>query len=64
MHVSEKPKYQNRKGDIATNVLGVCSQDMQFIYVLSGWEDSVNDDRVLHDNLHRTNGLRVLHGMI
>ena len=54
--MSEKAKYRNRKGDIATNVLGVCSQDMQFIYVLSGWEDSVNDDRVLHDNLHKTNG--------
>ncbi|KAL5581332.1 hypothetical protein UlMin_013774 [Ulmus minor] len=60
--VLKKPKYRNQKSDIATNVLGVCSQDMQFIYVLSGWEDSVNDDRVLHDTLHRTNGLRVLHG--
>ncbi|KAL5564341.1 hypothetical protein UlMin_027505 [Ulmus minor] len=60
--MSKKPKYRNRKGDIATNVLGVCSQDMQFIYVLSGWEGSVADGRVLHDALRRTNGLRVPHG--
>ncbi|KAL5539393.1 hypothetical protein UlMin_044022 [Ulmus minor] len=36
--VSDKPRCRNRKGHIATNVLGVWSQDMQFIYVLSGWE--------------------------
>ncbi|KAK9275429.1 hypothetical protein L1049_022694 [Liquidambar formosana] len=38
-----KPRYRTRKNDIATNVLGVCSQDMQFIFVLPGGEGSVAD---------------------
>ncbi|KAI5336060.1 hypothetical protein L3X38_026194 [Prunus dulcis] len=55
----EKPKYITRKGEIATNVLGVCSQDLQFIYVLAGWEGSAHDSRVLKDALSRRNGLKV-----
>ncbi|KAL5543802.1 hypothetical protein UlMin_007586 [Ulmus minor] len=35
---SDRPRYRTRKNEIATNVLGVVSQDMQFIYVLPGWE--------------------------
>lgn len=34
--LEDKARYRTRKNDIATNVLGVCSQDMQFIYVLPG----------------------------
>ncbi|CAL5395496.1 unnamed protein product [Camellia sinensis] len=34
----DKARYRSRKGEIATNVLGVCSHDMQFIYVLPGWK--------------------------
>ena len=35
MKVSEvnKPRYKNRKGYTLTNVLGVCLQDMQLIYI-------------------------------
>ncbi|KAH6766322.1 hypothetical protein C2S52_017305 [Perilla frutescens var. hirtella] len=40
----DKPRYRTRKGEIATNVLGVCSQDMEFIYVLPGWEGSTGND--------------------
>ncbi|XP_021812810.1 uncharacterized protein LOC110755830 [Prunus avium] len=58
----EKPKYRTRKGEIATNVLGVCSQDLQFIYVLAGWEGSAHDSRVLKDALSRRNGLKVPNG--
>ena len=47
--MTEKSKYRTRKGEIATNVLGVCSQDMQFIYVLPRWEGSATDGRVLRD---------------
>ncbi|KAK3221951.1 hypothetical protein Dsin_008976 [Dipteronia sinensis] len=60
--ISDKPKYRNRKGDISTNVLGFCSQDMQFIYVLPGWEGSAADGRVLRDAISRTNGLCVPNG--
>ena len=47
MPLEDKPRYRNRKGEIATNVLGVCSHDMQFIYVLPGWEGSAAEGRVL-----------------
>ncbi|CAL5351342.1 unnamed protein product [Camellia sinensis] len=55
----DKPRYRSRKGEIATIMLGVCSQDMQFIYVLPGWEGSASDSRVLRDAISRPNGLRV-----
>ncbi|KAI5313845.1 hypothetical protein L3X38_043021 [Prunus dulcis] len=56
---TEKPRYRTRKGEIATNVLAVCSRDMQFIFVLPGWEGSASDSRVLRDAITRPNGLRV-----
>ncbi|KAK9274387.1 hypothetical protein L1049_019201 [Liquidambar formosana] len=60
----DKPRYQTRKNDIATNVLGVCSQDMQFIFVLPGWEGSAADSRVLRDAVSRRHGLKVLRGTL
>ncbi|MFQ6660788.1 hypothetical protein Gotur_029173 [Gossypium turneri] len=45
----DKLRYRMRKGDIATNTLGVCTPDMHFVYVLPGWEGSVVDGRVLRD---------------
>jgi hypothetical protein len=50
------------KNEIATNVLGVCSHDMQFIYLLPGWEGSVADSSVLRDAISRKNGLKVPQG--
>ncbi|XP_028052513.1 protein ALP1-like [Camellia sinensis] len=55
----DKLRYRMRKREIATNVLGVCSQDMQFIYVLLGWEGSASDSRVLKDAVSRPNRLKV-----
>ncbi|KAL0289236.1 UNVERIFIED_CONTAM: hypothetical protein Scaly_2708400 [Sesamum calycinum] len=55
----EKGRYRTRKGQVAVNVLGVCNPNMQFIFVLSGWEGSAADSRVLRDAIHRPNGLRV-----
>ncbi|VVA31425.1 PREDICTED: ALP1 [Prunus dulcis] len=64
VHVPEldKPRYRTRKNEIATNVLGVCSPDMQFIYVLPGWEGSTHDGRILRDAVTRRNGLKVPNG--
>ena len=61
MHVPEvdKPRFRSRKGEIATNVLGVCSRDMIFTFVLPGWEGSASDSRVLRDALSRPTGLKV-----
>ncbi|BFG35074.1 hypothetical protein CerSpe_213480 [Prunus speciosa] len=55
----DRPRYRNRKGDISTNVLGVCDPDLKFIYVLSGWEGSTSDARILRDALARDNLFQV-----
>ncbi|KAL4580344.1 hypothetical protein LXL04_016534 [Taraxacum kok-saghyz] len=64
VHVSEKdiPRYRNRKGEITTNVLAACTPDMQFIYVLPGWEGSVVDGRILRSAMLRENWLQVSKG--
>ncbi|KAL0430491.1 UNVERIFIED_CONTAM: hypothetical protein Sradi_0675100 [Sesamum radiatum] len=54
-----KDKYRTRKGHVAVNILGLCNPNMQFMYVLSGWEGSAADSRVLRDALNRSNSLRV-----
>ncbi|XP_050140657.1 uncharacterized protein LOC126616630 [Malus sylvestris] len=47
--------YHNRKGVISQNVLATCNFDLEFIYILSGYEGSVHDSRVLNDVLTRRN---------
>lgn len=64
MAAEDKPRYRNRKGDISTNVLGVCGPDLKFIYVLPGWEGSAGDSRVLRDALRRQNHLQIPNGNI
>ncbi|KAG8382503.1 hypothetical protein BUALT_Bualt05G0084000 [Buddleja alternifolia] len=56
---TDKARYRNRKGDIAVNVLAVCDLNMRFVYVLTGWEGSAADSRVLRDAITRENGLRI-----
>ena len=56
-------RYHTRKGFNATNVLGVCSQDMRFIYILPGWEGSAANGRVLRDALVRPYPLVVPNGV-
>ena len=62
MPLEDKPMYRNHKTDITINVLGVCSPDMQFIYVLLGWEGSTADGRVLRNAIIRQNGLQIPRG--
>ncbi|KAK6152735.1 hypothetical protein DH2020_012374 [Rehmannia glutinosa] len=57
--LSVKARYRNRKGDVFLNVLGVCDPSMKYTFVLSGWEGSAADSRVLRDVVTRPNGLRV-----
>nr|AAT38700.1 Putative transposase, related [Solanum demissum] len=45
----DKPRYMTRKGEIATNVLEVCDKNLNFTYVLPGWEGSTTDGRVLRN---------------
>lgn len=65
VHVLEidKAKYRDRDWNITTNVLGVCTQDMLFIYILPGWEGSAVESRVLRNAISRPNGLRVFQVM-
>ncbi|KAL8542394.1 hypothetical protein ACS0TY_003313 [Phlomoides rotata] len=59
---TDKGRYRNQKGHCSVNVLGVCDMDMRFVYVLTGWEGSAADSRVLRDAIHRNNGLHVPRG--
>ena len=63
MPENDKPRYRTRNGEIATNVLGVCSRDMKFIFVMPGWEDFASDSRVLRDALNKPTGLKVPAGI-
>ncbi|KAL8473107.1 hypothetical protein ACS0TY_030082 [Phlomoides rotata] len=56
------PRYRNRKGTVSVNVLAVCDHNMNFVFVLSGWEGSAADSRILRDAITRPNGLRVPNG--
>ncbi|PHU25394.1 hypothetical protein BC332_03726 [Capsicum chinense] len=44
-----KPRYMTRKREIATNILGVCDRNLNFRYMLPGWEGSAADGHVLRD---------------
>ncbi|CAA0827101.1 Unknown protein, partial [Striga hermonthica] len=55
----DQPRYRNRKGELAVNILGVCDRNVNFIYVLCGWEGSAADCRVFRDAVSRPNGLRI-----
>ncbi|WCJ20880.1 hypothetical protein M5689_003083 [Euphorbia peplus] len=58
----DRCKYRTRKGNVAMNVLEVCSPVMEFIYVLPGWEGSAHDGRILRDAISRPNGFKVPKG--
>ena len=64
MPTTNKPRYLTRKCDITTNMLGVCTPDMQFIYALLGWEGSFADGKVLRDVINRKHGLKVPHDKV
>ncbi|KAA0054690.1 retrotransposon protein [Cucumis melo var. makuwa] len=59
---SDRARYRTRKGEVATNVLGVCDTKGDFVYVLAGWEGSAADSRILRDALSRPNRLKVPKG--
>lgn len=60
---ADKPIYKSRRGKIYTNVLGVYDRNLNFIYVLVGYEGSASHLRALCDVLTKANGLQVLVGM-
>jgi hypothetical protein len=53
-----------RKHTTTQNVLAAVNFDLQFTYVLAGWEGSAHDALILRDALERTDGLRVQPGIM
>ena len=51
LHVpaSEQKRFRNRHGDLSHNVLAVVDFELNFMYILPGWEGSAHDGRVLKD---------------
>ncbi|XP_058078634.1 uncharacterized protein LOC131226960, partial [Magnolia sinica] len=50
--IKEQAKWRIRKGFISQNVLASYSFDLTFQYVLTGWEGSASDSRILADALN------------
>ncbi|XP_050385110.1 uncharacterized protein LOC126801712 [Argentina anserina] len=49
----EVSSYRNRHGIQSQNVLAACNFDLEFMYVLSGWEGSAHDSKLLNDALSK-----------
>jgi hypothetical protein len=57
-----EPSFHGRKSYASQNVMTVVDFDLQFTYVLAGWEGPAHDALVLRDALERENGLHVPQG--
>ncbi|XP_076949299.1 uncharacterized protein LOC143621898 [Bidens hawaiensis] len=55
-------RYRGRKGYPTITVLAACTFDLKFTYVLSGWEGTASDSRVLKDALTREDKLNTPDG--
>jgi len=55
-------RFRGRKSIPTQNVLAAVDFDLQFIYVLAGWEGSTHDSYVLEDALRRPTGLKIPEG--
>ncbi|KAI3458690.1 hypothetical protein Pfo_015353 [Paulownia fortunei] len=62
VHQTDKARYRNKKGEFVVNGVSVYDENIKFVYILSGWEGSATDSRVLRDAINRPNGLRVPSG--
>ena len=55
-----RSRFQDRKGQVSQNVLAACSMNMEFLYMLPGWEGSTADSCVF-DNA-RNEDFRIPNG--
>nr|XP_043624113.1 putative nuclease HARBI1 [Erigeron canadensis] len=55
-------RYRGRKGYPTINVLCTCTFDLKFTYVLSGWEGTASDSRIIKDALTRDDKLVIPNG--
>ncbi|XP_042474829.1 uncharacterized protein LOC122056930 [Macadamia integrifolia] len=51
--IAQHRTFHDRKGNISQNILAVCDFDMKFTHILSGWEGSASDSRILDDAIRR-----------
>nr|GEY69981.1 hypothetical protein [Tanacetum cinerariifolium] len=58
----DAPRYRGRKGYPTINVLVACTFDLKFTYVLSGWEGTASDSRIIKDALTRDDKLIIPEG--
>jgi DDE superfamily endonuclease len=47
--MADMSRYRSRKGRISQNLFAACKFNLQFCYLLSGWEGSAADGRVFED---------------
>ena len=68
VHASVPPEIQGRfhgrKDRTTQNVLATISFDLNFTYVLAGWEGSVYDSCMLNDAFARPGGFSIPKGII
>ena len=53
LSADQRVPWRCRKGFIAQNVMAAVDFDMNFLYLLPGWEGSAHDSRVLKDALDK-----------
>nr|KAJ0216805.1 hypothetical protein LSAT_V11C300117690 [Lactuca sativa] len=58
----DAPRYRGRKGYPTINVLAACTFDLKFTYILSGWEGTTSDSRILKNALNREDKLVITKG--
>ncbi|XP_071694010.1 uncharacterized protein [Rutidosis leptorrhynchoides] len=58
----DAPRYRGRKGYPTINALVACTFDLKFTYVLSGWEGTASDSRIIKDALSRDDKLIIPDG--
>ncbi|XP_028768055.1 uncharacterized protein LOC114725688 [Neltuma alba] len=58
----DAPRYRGRKEFPTQNVLAACSFDLKFTYVLTGWEGTASDSRIIKNALTREDKLKIPEG--
>ncbi|KAL7594525.1 hypothetical protein Lser_V15G28368 [Lactuca serriola] len=64
VHVPNRdaPRYRGRKGYPTINVLAACTFDLKFTYVLTGWEGTTSDSRIIKNAFTRDDKLLIPSG--
>lgn len=59
---TDAPRFRGRKGYPTQNVLAACTFDLKFTYILTGWEGTASDSRIIKNALIREDKLRIPKG--